>query len=113
MRVSVFQKNFSLFRSTFHLKLQRNVYRLRNEESEIFINADMLFLWSNDVTTEQAEYLADLFGGKVCRPSWGSRLVIIERQDNHLVVINDESISEYKNKPAFSERYPKSIIWFE
>jgi len=65
------------------------------------------------LTEEQPEYLAEFVGGKVWRSPWGECLVVIERQDNHLVVINDTSISEYKNKGAFSERYPKSVIWFE
>lgn len=65
------------------------------------------------MTEEQAQYLSELFGGEVWRSPWGACLVVIERQGNHLVVINDESISEYKNRAAFSERYPKSVIWFE
>ena len=65
------------------------------------------------MTEEQAQDLAEAFGGQVWRPPWGACLVVIDRQDNHLIVIDDESISEYKNQAAFSERYHKSVIWFE
>ena len=65
------------------------------------------------MTEEQAQTLAEILNAKVWRPSWGVYLVVIERQDNHIVVIDEESIKDYKNMTAFFENYPKSVISFE
>ena len=65
------------------------------------------------MTEKQAQTIAEIFNAKMWRPHWGVYLVVIERQDNHIIVINDESISEYKNKNDYFENDPHSIIWFE
>ena len=62
------------------------------------------------MTEKQAEYLVEILGGEVWRSPWGACLVAIERQDNHLVIINDESISEYKNKTAFLSGIPRQLF---
>ena len=65
------------------------------------------------MTEQQAKTLAELLNGKVWRPHWGVYLVMIERADHHLIVINDQSLCEYKNRADLFENNPKSLIWFE
>ena len=65
------------------------------------------------MTQEQAKMLAEILNAKVWSPHRGVYRVVIERQDNHIVVIDGESIKDYKNMTAFFENYPKSVISFE
>jgi len=49
----------------------------------------------------QAAKLAEILGGEPWQSGGDIWLVIIRRNDRHLVVISDEVICEYENEDAF------------
>jgi hypothetical protein len=55
------------------------------------------------MTEEQATAIADALGGEAWQSGGDIWLVIVRRQDGHMVVLSDEVICEYENEEAFDE----------
>jgi len=55
------------------------------------------------VDEEQATAIADALHGEAWQSGGDIWLVLVHRQDGHLVVISDEAICEYENQEAFDE----------
>jgi hypothetical protein len=62
------------------------------------------------VDEEQATAIADALGGDAWQSGGDIWLVLLHRQDGHLVVISDEIICEYENQEAFDDRKPMTSI---
>jgi hypothetical protein len=59
----------------------------------------------------QAEKMAEILGGEAWQSGGDIWLVLIRRNDGHLVVISDEVVCEYENEDAFEEnRASRSIL---
>jgi hypothetical protein len=55
---------------------------------------------------EQATAIAEALGAEAWQSGGGIWLVLVHRQDGHLVAISDEIICEYENQEAFDEGKP-------
>jgi hypothetical protein len=52
---------------------------------------------------KQATAIAEALGGEAWQSGGDIWLVLMHRQDGHLVVISDEIVCEYENQEAFDE----------
>jgi hypothetical protein len=58
----------------------------------------------------QATKIAEVLGGEIWQSGGEIWLVIIRRNDGHLVVISDEVICEYKDEKSFEENEAMSSV---
>jgi len=60
---------------------------------------------------DQAEAIAGALGGETWQSGGYIWLVVIRRQDGHLVVISDEAVCEYENQEAFDDAKATLFIY--
>jgi hypothetical protein len=59
---------------------------------------------------EQATAIANALGGEAWQSGGDIWLVLVHRQDGHMVVISDETVCEYESQEAFDEGHTLSTI---
>jgi hypothetical protein len=59
---------------------------------------------------DQATAIADALSGEAWQSGGDIWLVIIHRNDGHLIVMSDEVVCEYENQEAFDEAKPLTAI---
>jgi len=60
----------------------------------------------------QATKLAEILGGETWQSGGDIWLVLIRRNDGHLIVFSDESVCEYESEEAFENAITASSIVF-
>ncbi len=62
------------------------------------------------MSEDQAKLIATVFAGEPWQSGGDIWLVIIRRQDGHLVVLSDEIICEYESEADFDSAKAKTFI---